>query len=93
MDPHQAWLVLRGVKTLGLRMEKAQANALDLARFLEKHPKVAWVRYPGLESHPQHDLVRRQMRGGGAVISFGVTGRPRGRQDGDRQRRSWRPWR
>ncbi len=74
MDPHQAWLVLRGVKTLGLRMERAQANALALARFLQEHPKVAWVRYPGLESHPQHELMRRQMRGGGAVLSFGVEG-------------------
>ncbi len=74
MDPHQAWLVLRGVKTLGLRMEKAQANALALARFLESHPKVAWVRYPGLEGHPQHELMRKQMRGAGAVVSFGVRG-------------------
>ncbi|MFO7654000.1 MAG: PLP-dependent aspartate aminotransferase family protein [Candidatus Krumholzibacteriia bacterium] len=74
MDPHQAWLVLRGIKTLGLRMECAQANALHLARFLENHPKVAWIRYPGLESHPQHELMQRQMRGGGAVFSFGVHG-------------------
>jgi methionine-gamma-lyase len=74
MDPHQAWLVLRGVKTLGMRMECAQANALHLARFLEEHPKVRWVRYPGLESHPQHALMRKQMRGGGAIISFGVEG-------------------
>jgi len=74
MDPHQAWLILRGVKSLGLRMEKAQDNALKLARFLENHPGIDWVRYPFLESHPQHDLARRQMRGGGAVISFGVKG-------------------
>ena len=74
MDPHQAWLVLRGVKTLGLRMERAQANTLALARFLTEHPKVAWVRYPGLETHPQHDLMMKQMRGGGAVMSFGVEG-------------------
>ncbi len=74
MDPHQAWLVLRGVKSLGLRMERAQANSMALARFLEEHPRVAWVRYPGLESHPQHDLMKRQMRGGGAVMSFGVKG-------------------
>jgi len=74
MDPHQAWLVLRGVKTLGLRMEKAQANALGLARFLHEHPKVAWVRYPGLENHPQYDLARKQMRGAGAIVSFGVKG-------------------
>lgn len=74
MDPHQAWLVFRGIKTLGLRMEKAQANALVVARFLEAHPKVSWVRYPFLPSHPQHDLARRQMAGGGAIISFGVKG-------------------
>ncbi|MBE0567178.1 MAG: PLP-dependent transferase [Krumholzibacteria bacterium] len=74
MDPHQAWLVLRGVKTLGLRMERAQENALKLAAFLEKHPKVDWIRYPGLESHPQYALGRRQMRGPGAVMSFGVKG-------------------
>jgi methionine-gamma-lyase len=74
MDPHQAWLVLRGVKSLGMRMERAQANTMALARFLEEHPRVAWVRYPGLESHPQHDLMKRQMRGGGAVMSFGVKG-------------------
>ncbi len=74
MDPHQAWLVFRGLKTLGMRVERAQANTLVLARHLERHPKVAWVRYPGLESHPQHDLMKRQMRGGGAVFSFGVKG-------------------
>ncbi len=74
MDPHQAWLVHRGLKTLGLRVERAQANALAIAAHLERHPKVAWVRYPGLPSHPQHDLMRRQMMGGGAVFSFGVKG-------------------
>ncbi len=74
MDPHQAWLVLRGVKTLGLRMDRAQENAMKLAAYLEKHPKVAWVRYPGLESHPQYALGKRQMRGVGAVFSFGVKG-------------------
>jgi methionine-gamma-lyase len=74
MDPHQAWLVLRGLKSLGLRMEKAQSNCLRLAEFLENHPRIAWVRYPWLASHPQHDLARRQMRGGGAVMSFGVEG-------------------
>ena len=74
MDPHQAWLVLRGVKTLGLRMDRAQENAMKLGAFLEKHPKVAWIRYPGLESHPQYALGRKQMRGPGAVMSFGVKG-------------------
>lgn len=74
MDPHQAWLILRGIKTLGLRMERAQANALEVARFLEAHPLVAWVLHPGLPSHPQHELAKRQMDGPGAVFSFGVKG-------------------
>jgi methionine-gamma-lyase len=74
MDPHQAWLVLRGIKTLALRVERSQENAGRLARFLEAHPKVAWVRYPGLPSHPQHELAARQMRGFGSLISFGLKG-------------------
>jgi len=74
MDPHQAWLVLRGVKSLGLRMDRAQENAMKLATWLEKHPQVTWIRYPGLESHPQHELMLKQMRGPGAVFSFGVKG-------------------
>ncbi len=74
MDPHQAWLVLRGVKSLGLRMDRAQENAMKLATFLENHEKIEWIRYPGLESHPQYELGKRQMRGPGAVFSFGVKG-------------------
>jgi methionine-gamma-lyase len=74
MDPHQAWLVLRGIKTLGLRMERAQANARALAYFLERHAEVAWVNYPGLQGHPQYDLMKGQMRGPGAVVCFGVRG-------------------
>lgn len=74
MDPHQAWLVLRGLKTLGLRMERAQANARALAYFLERHAKVSWVNYPGLESHPQNEIMRKQMRGPGALVTFGVAG-------------------
>ncbi len=74
MDPHQAWLVLRGLKTLALRVEKAQDNARRLARFLEGHPKVAWVLYPGLASHPQHELAGSQMKGAGTMISFGLAG-------------------
>jgi len=74
MDPHQAFLVSRGVKTLALRVERAQENALKIARWLEAHPKVAWVRYVGLPSHPQHDLVRRQMTGFGSMISFELNG-------------------
>jgi methionine-gamma-lyase len=74
MDPHQAWLVLRGLKTLALRVEKAQDNAGRLARFLEGHPKVAWARYPGLPSHPQHELAKSQMKGFGTMVSFGLAG-------------------
>ena len=72
MDPHQAWLILRGLRTLALRVERGQENAMKLARFLESHPKVAWVSYPGLSSHPQHELAKRQMDGFGCMISFGV---------------------
>jgi methionine-gamma-lyase len=74
MDPHQAWLVLRGLRTLSLRLAKAQDNATRLALWLESHPAVAWVSYPGLASHPQHEIMQRQMAGPGAMISFGVKG-------------------
>lgn len=74
IDPHQAWLVLRGIKTLPLRMDRAQANAQRLAAWLEPQPQIEWVRYPGLASHPQHQLARQQMDGPGALISFGLRG-------------------
>lgn len=74
IDPHQAWLVLRGLRTLSLRVKKAQKNAQIIAKFLENHPKVEWVRYPGLESHPQHGLAKSQMHGFGSMISFEVKG-------------------
>ncbi len=74
MDPHQAWLVLRGIRTLGMRVERAQENARALAPWLEGHPAVAWVRYPGLASHPQHALAARQMDGPGSVIAFELRG-------------------
>jgi cystathionine gamma-lyase/cystathionine beta-lyase/cystathionine gamma-lyase/homocysteine desulfhydrase len=70
LGPMDAWLVLRGTKTLPLRMERHNANALEIAAHLERHPKVTRVHYPGLPSHPQHELARRQMRGFGGVISF-----------------------
>ncbi len=70
MDPHQAYMVIRGLKTLSLRMDRSQENALAIARFLQDHPKVAWVRYPGLKSHPQYELARKQMDGPGGMISF-----------------------
>jgi len=72
MDPHQAWLILRGVRTLPMRIEKAQANAKKLAVFLSGHSKVKWVRYPGLTSHPHHEIAMKQMDGFGAMLSFGV---------------------
>jgi methionine-gamma-lyase len=74
MDPHQAWLALRGFKTLDMRVHACQENAMKVAAYLEAHPKVEWVRYPGLESHPQYELARRQMDGPGALISFEVKG-------------------
>ena len=74
MDPHQAWLILRGLRTLPLRLEKAQQSAMQLAAFLGRHPKVAWVRYPGLPSHPQHQIAKKQMDGFGSMLCFGVKG-------------------
>jgi methionine-gamma-lyase len=74
MDPHQAYLAIRGLKTLGIRLDRSQENAMKLAEYLEKHPKVSWVRYPGLPSHPQYELARRQMSGPGSMISFELKG-------------------
>lgn len=74
MDPHQAYLVIRGLKTLSIRVERAQSNCIKVAEFLEKHPKVNCVRYPGLKSHPQYELAKSQMNGGGAMISFELKG-------------------
>lgn len=74
MDPHQAFLALRGLKTMGLRIERAQASALKIALWLEEHPKVRWVRYVGLPSHPQHELAERQMSGFGSMIAFELSG-------------------
>ena len=74
MDPHQAWLALRGFKTMALRVKACQENAQQVAAYLESHPKVEWVRYPGLESHPQHELATRQMDGPGALVAFEVKG-------------------
>lgn len=68
--PMDAWLVLRGIKTLAVRMERHNANGLELARFLEGHPAVERVHYPGLDSHPQHTLAREQMSGYSGMISL-----------------------
>ncbi len=74
MDPTQAFMALRGVKTLAVRVDRAQMNAIQVARFLEAHPKVAWIKYPGLESHPQYELAKTQMSGFGSMMSFGLKG-------------------
>ena len=70
ISPMDAWLVLRGTKTLPIRMERHNANAMALAGYLAAHPKVAEVHYPGLPGHPQHELAKRQMRGFGGLVSF-----------------------
>jgi len=74
MDAHTAYLMLRSLKTLGLRVQRHNENALALARFLEEQPKVGQVHYPGLKSHPGHEIARRQMRGFGGVLSFELKG-------------------
>ena len=74
MSPFNAWVLLKGLETLSLRVERMAASALALARALEAHPKVSRVLYPWLESHPQHDLAKRQMYGGGTVVTFELLG-------------------
>jgi methionine-gamma-lyase len=74
IDPHQSWLLLRGIRTLGMRVERAQTNAMTIARWLEDHEQVAWVRYPGLPSHPQFKLAQQQMDGPGSIIAFEMRG-------------------
>jgi cystathionine gamma-lyase len=74
-SPFDCWLTLRGIRTLHVRMEAHCRNAMAVAQFLESHPKVEWVRYPGLPSHPQHELARKQMRHGfSGMIAVGVKG-------------------
>lgn len=72
LAPFDSWLILRGIKTLALRMEKAQANAFRLAKWLEKNPKVTRVIYPGLPSHPGYEIIKKQSRGFGAMLTFEV---------------------
>ncbi len=69
-SPYDAWLVLRGIKTLVPRMEEHQANAIEIAHFLEGHKNVKKVYYPGLKSHPQQELIKKQMKGFGAMLAF-----------------------
>jgi methionine-gamma-lyase len=74
MSPFNAWLILRGLRTLPLRMERHNDNAMRIAQFLRNHPKVEEVFYPGLPSHPGHDIARKQMGGFGGMLSFVVRG-------------------
>ena len=80
LSPFNAWLIMRGAATLPARMQAHQENALAVARFLEDHPKVERVRYPGLPSHPQHDLARRQMRNYSAMLAFRARNGPEAAQ-------------
>jgi O-succinylhomoserine sulfhydrylase len=74
LSPFNAWVLLKGLETLRIRMEAQSQSALELARWLESHPRVGKVFYPGLPSHPQHRLAAKQQRSGGAVVSFEVEG-------------------
>jgi methionine-gamma-lyase len=74
LDPHATWLLLRGLKTLALRMERHNLNGMQVAKYLEKHPKVKKVYYPGLPSHAQHSIAQKQMKGFGGVVSFEIDG-------------------
>jgi methionine-gamma-lyase len=87
MDPEAAFLLIRGMKTLGIRVERQCKTAMAVAKFLEKHPKVARVHYPGLASHPDHRLAKQQMRGFGGMLAFDHKGGLAGaRRFGDRIR-------
>jgi O-succinylhomoserine sulfhydrylase len=74
LSPFNAWVLLKGLETLDLRVRTQSAAALELAQWLERHPRIARVHYPGLKSHPQHELAARQQKAGGAVLSFEVKG-------------------
>jgi O-succinylhomoserine sulfhydrylase len=90
MSPFNAWVVLKGMETLSMRMARQSANALEVAIRLESHPSVARVLYPGLASHPQHELAMRQQKTGGAIVSFEVRD-PTGRNtDASLREVAWR---
>jgi cystathionine beta-lyase/cystathionine gamma-synthase len=74
MDPHAAWMLIRGLKTLAVRVARQNENALRVAEFLEQHAKVQRAHYPFLKSHPQHAIAREQMSGGGGMVTFEVEG-------------------
>lgn len=75
LSPDNAWMVIQGIETLSIRMDRHCENSLEVAKFLSDHPKVEWVRYPGLESDPMYDLNIKYLRGkGGSVVVFGIKG-------------------
>jgi len=85
LSPFNAWVLLKGLETLSIRMERQSANALEVARWLERHPGVERVHYPGLSSHPQHALAMAQQKTAGAIVSFQV----KGEDDAGRRARAW----
>ena len=72
LDPFGAFLLLTGIQTMSLRVERMNNNAMELAKFLEDSPKIEHVYYPGLKSHPQHDIAKKQMHGFGSMVAFEV---------------------
>ncbi|MEO0076383.1 MAG: aminotransferase class I/II-fold pyridoxal phosphate-dependent enzyme [candidate division WOR-3 bacterium] len=74
ISPFNAWLLLRGIRTMAVRMQAHNGNGLEIAKFLEKHPKIKWVKYPGLPSHPQYEIALKQMSGFSSMIAFELKG-------------------
>jgi O-succinylhomoserine sulfhydrylase len=74
ISPFNAWTMLKGLETMAVRVNYSNASAQRVAEFLQDHSAVSWVKYPFLESHPQYDLAKRQMRGGGTVVTFELAG-------------------
>jgi len=74
ISPFNAWLLLRGLRTMSVRMEAHNRNGMEVAKFLENHPKIEWVRYPGLPTHPQYEIAQRQMSNYSSMIAFELKG-------------------
>src|SRR5690606_30332489 len=74
LSPYNAWTISKSLETLALRVERHNQNALEIAKRLEDHPQVNWVKYPFLPSHPQYDIAKKQMNGGGGLVTFEIKG-------------------
>ena len=85
LSPFNAWVLLKGLETLSIRMERQSANAMEVARWLERHPSVERVHYPGLSSHPQHQLAMAQQKAAGAIVAFEI----KGKDQADQRARAW----